>query len=243
MAIKKVEIPGVGSVTLAKHGRSRSIRLTVGPSGNVRVSMPHWTPYAAGMAFAQAHAAWISEEQNNRATEPIENGQRVGKQHYVRFEQVFNDVAVGTRVTKDEVIVRYSSSESLNAANVQERAKAATIRALKNEAKELLPPRLATLAREHNFTYRRADIKLLKRRWGSCSSERVITLNLYLMELPWECIDYVLLHELSHTKQLHHGPDFWQLLTSVKPEARAISKQLRGYQPQIGQPNLATLVA
>ena len=74
-------------------------------------------------------------------------------------------------------------------------------------------------------------VKRLKSRWGSCDQHTNIILNIFLMQLPWECIDYVLLHELTHTNVLHHGPDFWLAMTQVLPNVTQLRKAMRDYQP------------
>jgi predicted metal-dependent hydrolase len=52
------------------------------------------------------------------------------------------------------------------------------------------------------------------------------------MELPWEAIDYVLLHELTHTRHMHHGPEFWQAMEARLPGARRFARELRRRQPK-----------
>ena len=233
MATKKIELAGIGEVTLVKLARSRSLRLSVSPNG-IRVSMPRWTPFSAGSSFALSHAQWIREELAKQNTELLEAGQRIGKLHYLRFEQVLSGQTITNRVTRSEVIVRMKHGEQTSDLAVQTRARTAIIRALKKEAELLLPARLDAQAQKYDLKYSSIGVKLLKRRWGSCSSHQAITFNLYLMELPWEYIDYVIKHELAHTKQMNHGPDFWKLLTSMEPRARDISRSLKRYQPIIG---------
>ncbi len=116
---------------------------------------------------------------------------------------------------------------------VQAAAKAAALRALRKQAVSLLGQRLAQLAQIHGLDYRGLTIKRMKRRWGSCDGQHNIVLNLHLVQLPWECIDYVILHELAHTKVLHHGPDFWAMLESLEPKARALRKAIKRYQPDL----------
>lgn len=233
MATKKIELAGVGLVTLVKRSGSRSIRLTVTQSG-VRVSMPKWTPYSTGQAFAKQHADWIVAELAKQTGPRLESGQRIGKMHNLRFEYVSEDQSTTSRVTGTEIVVKMRIGESTDSPTVQERAEKAAIRALKREGERLLPPRLAGLATKYNKRYASVNVKRLKRRWGSCDSKQNIALNLFLMELPWEYIDYVLLHELAHTVEMNHGPDFWHELTAMLPRARDISKQLRDRQPAIG---------
>ena len=104
---------------------------------------------------------------------------------------------------------------------------------MKQEALKLLPERLASLASKHSFRYKSVRIKKLVSRWGSCSNDRVITLNYFLMQLPWHLIDYVLIHELVHTKHLNHSLDFWLEFDKVYPEAKITRRQLKEYRPII----------
>ena len=233
MATKTIELDGVGTVTLVKHSANRNIRLSVS-SGGVRVSMPRWSSFTAGQAFAQQHISWIQQELAKQSGPTLESGERIGKLHYLRFEQVLDDKPVTSRVTGTEIIVRLRSSESIDSKVVQTRVEKASIRALKREAERLLPPRLENLSIKYGKRYKDVSVKQLKRRWGSCDNHQNITLNLYLMELPWEYVDYVLLHELAHTQEMNHGPDFWRVLTRMEPRARDLAKQLRAHQPTLG---------
>ena len=100
----------------------------------------------------------------------------------------------------------------------------------REEAREKLGKRLAELAQEHNFQYNRISIRNQRTRWGSCSSKDNISLNMKLLHLPDQLIDYILLHELVHTRVKNHSKDFWNELETVVPNARIIDKQLREYQ-------------
>jgi len=196
--------------------------------------MPHWTPYSAGQAFALSHTTWIQAELAKHSHPMLMQGQKIGKLHNLRFEYVLSGQATTNRVTSTEIIVRLTPDEQPTDESVQTRALQAATRALKREGERLLRPRLQNLSDKHNLPFEGFSVKQLKRRWGSCDSHRNITLNLYLMELPWEFIDYVLLHELTHTVHMNHGPHFWELLTTLEPRARDLSKQLRKHQPVVG---------
>lgn len=66
-----------------------------------------------------------------------------------------------------------------------------------------------------SFPVHKLQIRKMQSRWGSCSSSGLITLNLFLLRAPSECIDYVIAHELCHLKEPHHGPRFWHLLGRI----------------------------
>ncbi|HSX43324.1 MAG TPA: SprT family zinc-dependent metalloprotease [Candidatus Saccharimonadales bacterium] len=216
-----------------KRAGSRSLRLSVTPTG-VRVSMPRWTSFHDGQAFAEGHAAWIKLQLAKRPLQLLVQGQKIGKMHHLRFEHALDSQSATGRVTSTEIIIRLASGETVTDTEVQARAYQTCIRALKREAERLLKPRLQSLADKHGMSFTGFAVKQLKRRWGSCDSHRAITLNLFLMELPWEFIDYVLLHELAHTLEMNHGPDFWEELLAMEPRARELSRQLRKHQPTIG---------
>lgn len=100
---------------------------------------------------------------------------------------------------------------------------------LRAQAKAELPGRLAALAAEHGFVYNKLTIKNNVSNWGSCSSKGNINLNLRLVTLPQELQDYVMLHELCHLKHMNHGPKFHELLETVYPGHRELSRQLKEY--------------
>jgi hypothetical protein len=100
----------------------------------------------------------------------------------------------------------------------------------KKIARKILCRRIGELAQLHNFVYNRISIRKQKTRWGSCSSKDNINLNMNLLHLPPELMDYVLLHELVHTKVKNHSKDFWDELDTVVPNARIIDRKLKDYQ-------------
>ena len=64
----------------------------------------------------------------------------------------------------------------------------------------------------------------MKTRWGSFSPQGRITLNLWLITMPVDCLDYVIMHELCHCKISGHGPRFWKLLERFLPDCRSDGK-------------------
>ena len=105
--------------------------------------------------------------------------------------------------------------------------------ALRRNAKIILPPRLYMLSQKHNLPYQSVKINSSSGRWGSCSARRTINLSYYLVLLPKHLIDYVLLHELSHTREMNHGERFWALLDELtEGKAQALRKELRQYRTE-----------
>lgn len=105
---------------------------------------------------------------------------------------------------------------------------------MRKEAKRLLPDRTKQLAEKFGFTFSGVKIQSSKSRWGSCSREKSINLSLYLMLLPADLIDYVILHELCHTKEMNHGDNFWRWMDKVTNDK---SKELRAELKKYHMPN------
>ncbi|MDD5038868.1 MAG: M48 family metallopeptidase [Dehalococcoidales bacterium] len=97
----------------------------------------------------------------------------------------------------------------------------------KSAAKKKLTSRLSRIAQEHGFTYHKVSIRQQRTRWGSCSSRNNISLNLKLVLLPDELIDYVMLHELVHTRIHNHSRQFWAELDRHTGNAKVMAKRLR----------------
>lgn len=101
---------------------------------------------------------------------------------------------------------------------------------LKKEAKRLLYDRTKQLAAKHGFTFADVKIQSSKSRWGSCSRHKNINLSFYLMLLPAHLIDYVILHELCHTREMNHGIKFWQWMDKVTDnKSKILRSELKSY--------------
>jgi predicted metal-dependent hydrolase len=231
MATKQVSIPEIGTVTLYKRRGNRSLRLSIGANGEVRVSLPYWLPYKAGEQFALSKALWIVQNRANAATTVLRHGHAVGKAHRLYFEQSEAVQKVQTKVAANEIRVSFSADATANDTRVQMAAHKASVRALRKEAEAILPGRLRALSQQTGLPFTSVSVKQLKSRWGSCNSDKEITLNLFLMQLPWHLIDYVLVHELIHTKVMRHGAPFWREVERHLPTAKALRKQIGAYQP------------
>lgn len=101
------------------------------------------------------------------------------------------------------------------------------IRLLADQALRELPPRIAAYAGQMGVTYGRVTIRNQKTRWGSCSSKGNLNFNCLLMLTPREVQDYVIVHELSHRKEMNHSPKFWAVVEEVLPDYKKRRNWLR----------------
>ncbi len=94
-------------------------------------------------------------------------------------------------------------------------------------AKEILIARLRQLADEYGFQYNKVSVRNQRTRWGSCGPGNNISLNIKLVCLPDELRDYVIIHELVHTRIHNHGPKFHAELDKYVGDGRLLSRRLR----------------
>jgi len=99
----------------------------------------------------------------------------------------------------------------------------------RTKTKRKLTRRLKYLAGKHGFTYNRVFIRNQKTRWGSCSRRNNISLNMKIVKLPDELMDYVILHELVHTRVKDHGNGFWAELNRLVGNGKGMASRLREY--------------
>ncbi|MDP3431804.1 MAG: SprT family zinc-dependent metalloprotease [Bacteroidota bacterium] len=234
MTTKYINIEQVGAVSFTINERSRRIRLSVKSDGEIVVSMPPTALYRDAIRFVESKTEWLIKQQTK-----IQAGLTLFAPESC-FKTRFHQLAI-TKGNTDRVYNRVGNGviqifipEKVNheQPKVQEFIKKTLIDVMRWEAKIYLPKRLKELADKHGFKYQDVSIKNTKTRWGSCSFTNNINLNLHLMRVPEHLIDYVLLHELTHTVQKNHGEKFWLLLEHCYPNARKADKEMNNFRTQ-----------
>ena len=103
------------------------------------------------------------------------------------------------------------------------------LRHMTEEARIIIPERVKYFAKIIGVTYGQITIRHQKTRWGSCSSSGNLNFNCMLMATSPELIDYVVVHELCHRKQMNHSPLFWKEVEEILPDYRNLRSRLREY--------------
>ena len=103
------------------------------------------------------------------------------------------------------------------------------IRLLADKAKRVIPPKVHRYAALMGVTYGRITIRFQKSRWGSCSGKGNLNFNCLLMKAPDEVVDYVVVHELCHRKQMNHSPKFWAEVEKIIPDYKERRKWLKDH--------------
>lgn len=99
--------------------------------------------------------------------------------------------------------------------------------ALAEEALKVIPERVEYFAKVIGVTYGKITVRNQKTRWGSCSSKGNLNFNCLLMLAPPEVLDYVVVHELCHRKQMNHSKAFWLEVEKVLPDYKEARKWLK----------------
>ncbi len=222
-----------GIITLRRSVRASSIRVRVAPDGRLRASLPVYAPVFLVKRLIESSRLQLRSLLSEHHSETIfESGMQIGKSHTLLVHQVAAS-AMSAKRQGQQIIAIVPLDQSVTAPHVQRIIRDAVIGALRIEAKSYLTKRLAFLATQHGFSYQKVRFSHASGRWGSCSSNGTISLNIALMKLPFELIDYVLVHELSHTVHMNHSPEFWLCVETALPQYKHRRRELKKQSPSI----------
>ncbi|MBQ6393979.1 M48 family metallopeptidase [Candidatus Saccharibacteria bacterium] len=114
-----------------------------------------------------------------------------------------------------------------------QRARDAKKKILAKKAREYLPYRLEYFANLYGYQYNKVRLSHAGTRWGSCSSNRTISLNIGLMQVPEILRDYVIIHELAHLNHMDHSAAFWAEVASHDPHYKTHRTKLKQFSPGV----------
>jgi predicted metal-dependent hydrolase len=226
--------PYLGDISVRRLKQARHISFRIAPSGTLVVSAPASMPMLM-LKHAIRGARRDMEESLHRHQQRsmYHNGQEIGKSHVLSIVTSGTVVSPQTTTKDRSIAITLPPDCPPDSNEAQSRIRHEVLRALRRESKAYLPRRLHVLATRHDYSYRSVRFSHASSRWGSCSSSGTISLNIALMKLPLELIDYVLLHELCHTKEMNHSEQFWEFVAEVDPNYRHHRKVLKTYTPSV----------
>lgn len=115
----------------------------------------------------------------------------------------------------------------------EQRARDYQKKVLMKKAREYLPYRLEYYAKRYGYKYEKCRLSHANTRWGSCSSNRTISLNIGLMKLPEALRDYVIIHELAHLNHMDHSKAFWAEVAEHDRNYKMHEKKLKMFNPGV----------
>lgn len=223
-----------GDIAIRRFTSAHSVRVKVGTDGRLLVSAPKLLPlFIIKRSLNDSRASL--REHFSKATPDIiyTDRQHVGKSHSIAIVRTGMVKKPSVRIKQQKILVFLPEGFDITAPSVQRDVRDNVIKALRVEAKAYLPRRLSSLAKEYGFHYDRVRFSHAISRWGSCSSSGTISLNIALMRLPHEIIDYVLIHELCHTRHMDHSAAFWTEVEKYDEHYRLHRRQLKRETPTV----------
>lgn len=216
----------------------RSKRRTIGfliDDEGLRVTAPRWVTVAEIELAIAEKRAWIFKKMNEqrersvrRLQPPMDwrDGARLpylGADIVVRIADSAN---TGIRFDEQTRELHVSLPVSATGQQLKDRVQGW----LQAEAKRVFAERLEIYASKLGVTFKGFALSSASTQWGSCTADGRIRLNWRLMHFALPNIDYVVAHELSHLREMNHGPQFWATVQSVLPEFETARKALRDHE-------------
>lgn len=213
-------------IHLRASARARRLSLRVHEDGVIEAVAPPRLPRPFIEAFIQDQANWLEERLARVAQRPREAFPpprlvlpSIGEEWALRQEAAPGPLQL-REAAEGQLVLRGDWDDA--------RARLLLRRWLTGRARDVLGVWLAEVAEEHGFRYNGLQIRLQRSRWGSCSSQGCISLNLaILFHLP-AVLRYLLVHELAHTQHMNHSAHFWATVERCEPQWRELDAQLRG---------------
>jgi predicted metal-dependent hydrolase len=229
------EHEGIGIINYYKSNKNKRITIILKPFKGIEVRLPYRASYENAFRIVESKREWIIS--NLPKIREIEEKQKIftfGTIYKTRFHTIFIEKTNKLKPyyrknNNNEIVIRLPENIDISTAEIQNYIKKVITIAFLSDAKKYLPLRVKYLAEKYNFTYNKLSFRNSKTRWGSCSSKNNISLSVNIMKLPDHLIDFVILHELVHTKIKNHSAEFWQKLDNVCENSKYLKKELKQY--------------
>ena len=200
---------------------SKSIKITLKKDDLIVVTLPKYCPYKEAKEFLLSNFEKIKAYKLN------------SKVYSSDFKTKFDSIKIIAdsefkTVVKNKIVYFYYPSDlDFSDKLVQKKFKEAHLKALTIEAKNYLPYRIKFLSEKYGFKYNKLALRNQNTRFGSCSYLNNINLNINLMRYDFDVIDYVIIHELVHTKIKNHSSAFWEEVSRHCPDYKNLRKLLK----------------
>ena len=226
-----VESPEWGRLEITVNSRARRIIMRAAHNA-IRITVP---PHANAKDIENAlyrHGSSLKEQQKTLAHETIDTAFTIKGDNFNFNITEYNGTKFILEYRGNSVTLKCPAGTDYG--KKQEWLRQAAKTALKKIAAKVLPARLHELAQEHGLSYNRCGVRDTRTHWGSCNSKGNISLSIYTALLPARLMDYILLHELCHTRHMNHGPQFWEFLDRLcGTDSKTVRQQLKAFKTTI----------
>jgi predicted metal-dependent hydrolase len=222
--------PARGDWRVRASTRARRLAVRVLPGGLVEIVVPRGTRPRTVEQFVARHRRWIERTLDLYRPAVTACADRLPDQvHFAATGRTYGLRHAGG-AGAPRLVAGGGALVLTGAADRPMLARDALQRFTMREAHAALGPWLADLSSATGFRYSRMQIRRQRTRWGSCSPSGTISLNACLMFQAPEVVNYLLIHELAHTRHMNHSRRFWRLVGSFEPCWRELDAALaRGW--------------
>ena len=222
-----------GEIKIRKNKLARSVKLSVSVDGSLRASIPYYSPEFAVRRLVNGNRDEIRKMlATHNAKNSYQDGDLIGKTHTL-FLRKFSGEEIKISNEGNQILVQIPQELAFENPLVQSEIRKTVSKILRKQAKAYLPRRIDFLAEKYGFSFEKLRFSHTGTRWGSCSSSGTISLNIALMNLPHHLIDYVIIHELCHTRQMNHSSKFWQEVEKYCPDYKKYIQEIKQFSPSI----------
>ncbi len=222
-----------GEIEIRRYKLARRSKISISINGRIRVTIPYYSPDFAVKRLIRENRETIREMlKKYNQSNSYYNGQLIGKSHTLLIQNA-NTNQINVYIENNYIIANLPKDTNINSLLVQNEIRKIVLKILKKQAKAYLPRRITFLAEKYDFEFTKLRLSHTRTRWGSCSSSGTISLNIALMNLPHHLIDYVIIHELCHTRQMNHSQLFWKEVEQYDPEYKKHVEEMKKYSPNI----------
>lgn len=218
---KTLEIKDI-SVSLQIRKGQRYLRARIGSDGQPVISAPSRYPLHLIKKFAEDKYDWIVEHSFD--TELIKDGTKLFSGHKIL---VSDESAQRNSIKVYEEVIMLKLTAPAIAASSQQYIRAKIYSLYNQLLRSYLEDRLDYYTEETGLEYGSLEVKHLRSKWGYCDRHKNLTFSSYLMSCEDDLIDYVVLHELVHTKHMNHSSDFWETVEHYMPDYKRRRKELK----------------
>jgi len=211
--------------TIKKHARAKHVKLKASLHHGLEVVVPTRFNLKNIPEILEKHKSWIQKKLADFIEKPTTLPDEI---KLTAINQTWRILYIQSTNKKAKLFVR-PEQELVLLGNIEDKifCKKLLTQWIRKQAAIYLTTCLQKIAQEMQLTYKKVVVRGQQSRWGSCSSDKSISLNYKLFFLPAELVRHVVIHELCHTVHLNHSINFWRMVASFDPQWKEHNRELR----------------
>jgi predicted metal-dependent hydrolase len=207
--------------------RAKSLQVKITPWQGIEVVIPRNVSRARARAFVARHRQWIRNTWERMQEQVVDADRTLPEVLELRAMAEHWQVRYRTRAGSHARVTTDGTLLTIHYDGQDERAARAALRRwLTERARGYFRSYATELSDETGFLYKRMQIRGQSGRWGSCSSNKTLSLNYKLLFLEPELVRYLIIHELAHTRHMNHSARFWRTVGEFEPRYKELDQEI-----------------